>query len=402
MDEGGAAAAPCDARFLKNLQMSEPKSGLKTLLPVAADAAASGAERADWPDIVQQLGAEIAGPLSSALERIQSLIVTGQIDRQSLRALRESVAHAREAGMVGQQLARLASGRLQQSRERLHLTQMLRSVLTHRAREAQARGIQIRQAFKPAEVMGDGSLLFALLNALVDWALSSTHSPIEMRVELSSRPIRARLTCRFAHRAIDTLDEQALDTSTAGLNSLTWCLVERTALTMGLSPSRDVEGGITTFSVEFPGTISSETDSLDAGFDIDQEFERSINAKPLTGNHLLIIASRRELRMQVQDAVRHMGLIIDQVGSMDEAIAFCQDGLPHGIVFESSLRGASFDALFEELRNEVANFSFVEIHKDGRSTQLSSASADGLAHVDASALDDSLPAILQFELTKGY
>lgn len=382
--------------------MQEAKPGPQSIQSVVDPASASGAQHADWPDIVQQLGAEIAGPLSSALERIQNLIVTGQIDRQSLRALRQSVLHAREAGMVGQQLARLASGRLRQSRERLHLTQMLRSVLTQRAREAQSRGIQIRQAFKPAEVMGDGSLLFALLNALIDWALASTHSPIEMRVELTPQPTRARLSCRFAHRSIDTLDERPSDASSAGLNSLTWCLVEQTCLTMGLKPRRDMAAGVTTFSIEFPNTVTSEVDALDTGAGLDQDFEPSINARLLAGHHLLIIASSRELRMRVEDAVRHMGLITDQVGSMDEAIAFCQDGLPGGIVFESGLRGASFDALYKELRNEIANFSFVEVHRDGRSTQLSTASNDGMAHVDMSALDDSLPAILQFELTKGY
>ncbi|MBT9504169.1 MAG: hypothetical protein IV092_23190 [Burkholderiaceae bacterium] len=381
--------------------MSEPKPGPFNALPAAALAPAPGAERADWADIVQQLGAEIAGPLSSALERIQNLIVTGQIDRQSLRALRESVASAREAGMVGQQLARLASGRLQLSRERLHLTQMLRSVLTHRAREAQARGIQIRQVLKPAEVMVDGSLLFALLNALMDWALASTHSPIEMRVEFTPWPVRARLSCRFAHRAMDVMDERQLDAASAGLNSLTWRLVEQTALTMGLVPQREDDSGITTFSLEFPSTITSELENLDDKIEVDQDdFEPSANSKPLAGSHLLIVASKRELRMQVQDAVRHMGLIIDQVGSMDEAISFCQDGLPHGIVFESALRGASFQALFDELRNEIADFSFIEIHKDGRGTQLSTASVDGLAHVDIRALDDSLPSILLFELSK--
>lgn len=382
--------------------MPEVKLGPYTTASTTEPSDAGEVARADWPNIMQQLGAEIAGPLSSALERIQNLIVTGQIDRQSLRALRQSVVHARQAGMVGQQLARLASGRLQQTRERLHLTQMLRTVLAQRAREVQARGIQIRQAFKPVEVMGDGSLLFALLNALIDWVLSSTHSPIEMRVEFAPRPTRARLTCRFAHRAVDMMDEQPFDTSTAGLNSLNWCLVERTTLAMGLKPHREVEGGITTFSIEFPNTVTAETIDLDAGLNVEQDIEPLINSKALVGSHLLIVAAKRELRMQVQDAVRHMGLIIDQVGSMDEAIAFCQDGLPHGIVFESGLRGASFDALFKELREEVATFTFVEIHKDGRSTQLSTASVDNMAHVDQGALEDSLPAILQFELSRGF
>ena len=57
----------------------------------AANDVAQELTAAQWAQIMQQLGAEIAGPLSAALERIHNLTVTGQIDRQSLRTLRESV-----------------------------------------------------------------------------------------------------------------------------------------------------------------------------------------------------------------------------------------------------------------------------------------------------------------------
>ena len=176
-----------------------------------------------WADIVQQLGAEIAGPLSAALEQIQNLATTGQIDRRGLRLLRRSVDDARSAGMIGQQLARLASGRLRLNRERQHLTQMLRSVLAQRSRETQARGVQVRQSLKPVEIWADGALLFGLLNALMDWALANTHSSVDLRLDLTPWPVKARLSCRFAHRSLELLgDGGEPQPSGAGLDSLAW------------------------------------------------------------------------------------------------------------------------------------------------------------------------------------
>lgn len=204
-----------------------------------------------WADIVQQLGAEIAGPLSAALEQIQNLATTGQIDRRGLRLLRRSVDEARTAGMLGQQLARLASGRLRLNRERQHLAQMLRSVLAQRSRETQARGVQVRQSLKPVEIWADGALLFALLNALMDWALANTHSSVDLRLDLTPWPVKARLSCRFAHRPLDLLgnEPEARDAS-PGLDSLAWRLLEQTAITLGVLPLREQDSGITLLTLE--------------------------------------------------------------------------------------------------------------------------------------------------------
>ena len=87
------------------------------------------------------------------------LATTGKIDRAGLRMLREEIERARRAGMIGQQLARFASGRIRQSPEQISVTQMLRDVLLQRGREATARQIEIRQALKPAEVVADATLL---------------------------------------------------------------------------------------------------------------------------------------------------------------------------------------------------------------------------------------------------
>jgi hypothetical protein len=391
----------------------------------AANDVAQGPNHAQWADIVQQIGAEIAGPLSSALERIHNLMVTGQIDRQGLRSLREAVAHAREAGMMGQQLARLASGRVKLARERIHLTQLLRSVLAQRSRETQARGIQIRQVLKPVEVIADGSLLFALLNALMDWALTSTHSSVDLRLDLTPWPAKARLVCRFAHRSLDMLDNLKPAPTPPSLNSLAWRLLEQTALTMGVLPLREDDGGLTLLTLEFPQTVGEDgvagTNApspageraaerpLERAADRPAERNRetegapttTLNSKPLAGSHLLVVTPRRDLRAQIQDAVKHMGLIIDMVSDMNEANQFCMEGLPHGIVFETAQRGPAFELLRKELLQEVPEFCFVEVLDVDHLTQLSTATGERMARISRTHLGDALPSVLLFELSRG-
>src|SRR5947199_284255 len=131
---------------------------------------------AGWHGLVAEMGAEIAAPLTAALERINSLTSTGRIDKQSLRALREEVEAARQIGMIGQQLTRLASGRVRQTHERLQLADVLNGTLAHRARETQARGIHVKPSLTPVDVIVDASLLFSLLNTAIDWALTNAQS----------------------------------------------------------------------------------------------------------------------------------------------------------------------------------------------------------------------------------
>ncbi|RZI55880.1 MAG: hypothetical protein EOP37_26425 [Rubrivivax sp.] len=390
--------------------MSRPPPSIAA--PLAANDIAQPPSDSQWGDIVQQLGAEIAGPLSAALERIHTLISTGQIDRQGLRALRDSVAQAREAGMVSQQLARLASGRLRLSRERVPLTQVLRGVLTQRSRETQARGIQIRQLLQPIEVHTDASLLFSLLNAVMDWALANTHSSLEMRLDLTPWPAKARLMCRFAHRSLDlgSAPSAAINAPPESLNSLHWRLIEQTALTLGALPLREDEAGITMLTLEFPHVAGDESvlqqelappvrPELADRPELDDPTP-SHNSKPLAGCHLLIVSPRREVRQEIQNAVRHMGLIIDAVGSMDEALQFCEEGLPHGIAFEQSMRDADFDRLRADILGEVPGFSFIEVLDGEQQTQLSTATADHMARISRQNLQDALPSVLLFELSK--
>lgn len=356
-----------------------------------------------WAEIVQQLGAEIASPLSAALEQINTLATTGQIDRRGLRLLKRSVDEARTAGMLGQQLARLASGRLRLNRERQNLTQMLRNVLAQRSRETQSRGVQVRQSLKPVEIWADGALLFALLNALMDWALSNTHSSVDLRLDLTPWPVKARLSCRFAHRSLELLGDESEPGDESRLDSLAWRLVEQTAITLGVLPLREQEAGITLLTLEFnqlaPEGMASPGDSTQE--QLDAQAERfSGNSRPLAGCQLLVLSASRELRSETLAAVRHMGLLVDVVTSVPEADQFCQDGLPHALLFDNALLNESLLQLIAGVHRDAPDFAFVEIFDGEHVTQLSTATGDGVARISRRHLADALPSLLMFELSR--
>jgi hypothetical protein len=357
-------------------------------------------EHERWHDLVAQIGAEIAVPLTAALERINTLTSTGKIDRAGLRSLRDEVEAARQAGMIGQQLRRFASGRIRQSHERMQLADVLNGVIAHRGRETAARGIVVKPSLKPAEVIVDASLLFSVLNSTVDWALANAHSEIDFTIDIKNWPVHARLHCRFAHRPVDELLDGAAATAPRGLDSLTWRLLEQTAWTMGLVVEREDEGAFTTLTLEFPRTASNEVEGVSA-IELNDGFAPSTNSQPLAGSHVLVIASRREIRVQIRDALRNMSLIIDFVNSVDEAVAFCRDGLPHAVIIESIQAGERFANFREEIAKEVPEFVFIEIIEEGTTFEMSGFSGASMARVGREVLASSLPAALMFELSKG-
>src|SRR5436305_117053 len=69
------------------MDLSDVSAGAARKTPISADA--DDAQR--WRELISTIGAEIAGPLSAALERINALITSGRIDRVGLRALRDEV-----------------------------------------------------------------------------------------------------------------------------------------------------------------------------------------------------------------------------------------------------------------------------------------------------------------------
>ncbi len=342
----------------------------------------------EWGDLVQQLVAEVTSPLSSAMVLIGKLADTGQINRLAILDLRDNVAQARDAGLAGQRLARLTAGPQQPAGECLNLTQLLRSLLNQRSREASTRGIEVQHALMPVVVIADGPLLLALLNAMVDWALSSAEASIDLKLDLMPWPGNAKLVCSFSPR------RRGNNEMPPALNSLNWRLVEQTALAIGVSLRRVADAGVSVLTLEF----MQYKDSTAAGGSGEQFLNALNRAKPLAGSSILIISQDISLVSQIQAAIQPMGMIIDIVPCMAEAKQFCLEGLPHAIVFESRQRSKAFERLHAELLRDVPEFCFIELFDLAAQDR----SNTGVTSIERKHLGSDLPKQLMRALTQGH
>lgn len=353
-----------------------------------------------WRDLLATLSAETSGPLTAALERVETLAATGRIDRAGLRALVAELRHARHAGIIGQQLTRLASGRLRQSHERLRLADVLKDVLKQHARETEARGILVKQVFKPAEVLVDPSMLFNLFEGMLVWSLAHARSNIEFRSDVKQWPAHARVSVRFDYRPADGRPDPETDTAQrVALDSMSWRLIEQTAWAMGLPLDRRFDGAQAIVTLEFPRTINAQIEGVSA-IELDQGFSPSVHPRTLAGSQVLVVASRRDVRTQVRDAIRNMGLVVDFVSSVEEARQFCRSGLPNAVVIESVLRGDRFNDLRRECEGSGADVVFIEIIEEGDMFEISGFGGVNMARIGRDAIAASLPSALMFELSR--
>jgi hypothetical protein len=363
----------------------------------------------DPHDLVAQIGSEVASALSMALERVNQLATTGTIDRAGLQALRDEIERARLVGMMGQQVSRFASGRVHVARERLNLTALLHEALRQRGREIDARGLEVRQVLAPAEVMGDATLMFTLLQALLDWSFEHAVSRIDLGLDVRNWPSVARLACSFQHQPPDQVDSQpmALDAENEDtLDTMSWRLLHQTAAVLGLRIARKDTPGRTSLAIEFPDTLAPRLDSVSGGLSTlsGPEFAESnhltLNSKPLAGRHVLAVAARRELRNTIRESLRPLGLMLDFVTSVEEAAAFCRGSVPHAIVYERGLGGERFERLRREMLAAVPNVAFVEIADEGRGFETVQAGGRPQVRVARDAVLGSLAAALSYELTR--
>lgn len=375
--------------------------------PAGAPAAPRTVEPLDPQALIAQLGSEVASTLSSALERVATLAATGRIDRDGLRALRDEIDLARRAGIMGQQVVRLGNGRVQLASERLDLTGLLREALLQRSREIDARGIEVRQVFTAAEVMSDATLLFSLLQTLLDWTFEHAVSRIDLKLDIKSWPSHARLAAAFAHRQPDEVDNTASTgpEGEARLNTMSWRLLQQTALVLGLVVQRKDTPGTTELVFEFPQTLAARLpglDSMDSAVDaaVTSSAANAHNSQPLAGRHVIVLAARREVRNVVREALRPMGLMVDFVASVDEAREFCADGLPHAMIYEASLAGERFERLRTEMLAEVPTLPFIRIAEQGKAFEVLNLGGRQFASVGRDAIIETLPAALMFELSR--
>jgi len=253
---------------------------------------------------------------------------------------------------------------------------------------------------RPAEVIVDGSLLSTLIDALIDWSLTHSQSNIELRIDMKTWPMHARLGCRFAYRPSDQVRPRASGAAVASeLDSLAWRLLDQVASTIGLEMSPKDDSTEIRLVIEFPRTVNHALDGVGV-VELGQDFVPSVSSKPLAGSQILVVAARRAVRSQVREATRHMGLMVGFVSTIDDAAEFRRDGLPHAIVFEAALRGQCFDTLRGEITAQAPDLAFIELAEDGDAFEMSGFSGTDCARVGREAIGQALPSALMIELSK--
>ena len=365
---------------------------------------AGPADAGDTPpiDLVAQLGREVAGTLSAALERVNTLATTGRIDDASLRALRDEIELARRIGIMGQQVSRDASGRVRISSETLDIGALLAETLRQRGPEIEARGLEVRQQVRGAEVLVDAALCVSLLQALLYWGFEHARSPIELTVDHNAKPVRARVCCSFAH---EVRGEAGGHAPTAALplplplDTMAWRLLAQTTATLGLLLTRSERAGRTTPMIEFPSSAGDPMEGVSA-IELTHSGE-SVELRSMVGSHVLVVAARREVHHLVRDALHATGMLVAFVTSVDEAREFCRGGLPHAVVHEAMLGGRSFEFLRTELLRAAPALAFVQISEDGHAFQVHRVAGREHASVSRASIAASLPAALAYEMARG-
>lgn len=375
------------------------KPSQPTPTPPSSGTVAASFEPVDGHVLLGQLGSEVASALSSALERVNSLATTGKIGRKGLRELREYIELARRIGIMGQQVNRLAAGRVRQNVERVDLTAILREALLQHRRQIESLGFEVHQLLGPAQVMADPTLIYTLIDALLEWSFEHARSAIDFRIELAGWPVSARLSCAFRFLTDEQVEQSVVSSSESTLQTMSWRLLQQAARTMELVISLDEDGAQARMSIEFPRTVNdpSETAALRGSVD---SARQGLNSKPLAGSHLLVLAARRETRSLVRDAIRHMGLMVDNVGTVEEAREFCNGGMPHAILHESALGGERFERLRAELLADMPHLVFIELTEDGQGMETRKVGNRHFTCVSRNAAIESLPPALLFELSR--
>ncbi|MFI4929041.1 MAG: hypothetical protein ACHP83_02310, partial [Burkholderiales bacterium] len=295
---------------------------------------------AGW-GLANQIGIEVGSALTPALDSVHQMQASGRIDRAGLHALVTQIEQARHASMLGQQIARLAQGGIQQQPETVNLSHALRDVLALRQDDLRTRGMAVKQTLKSAEVVVDATLLSALLDTLLNWSLRHACTPVDMRLDTKAWPAHARLVCRYGHTPQDRVPAAApAARSAAGpahvaaLDCLSWQLLVQLACTMALHVNRADTESDTVLTLEFAHTVN---DSLEGAASIERVrgVAPTDDSRPLAGAQVLVIATRREVLNQIRQTLLPMSVGFDSVSSVDAARAFCRQGLPQAIVYES-------------------------------------------------------------------
>ena len=370
-------------------------------------AAAGGGSSPTLEEVVARIAAEVAGPLTAALERVQALTDSGRIDKPGLLALHQEIDSARRVGLLGQQIARFASGEVHPQPERIDLNSVLREVLDDQGRRSPATALGGRLKAAPAEVLGDVSLVHATVSAAAEWSAAHARAGVDWQLEVRPWPVHARLSCRFAHVAADCVGDAApanpADEASAAathqpigaLDSLDWLLLRYTAHIAGISLHRSDSASHSTLVMAFQRTVNVTLEGASA---IDLSSNESVAS--IAGSQVLVLAARRDTRRQLREALQGQDLLVDYVSTTSAAAQYCEDGAPQVLLYEASFEGDALWALRRRLAQLVTGVVMIEILPSGLLCEMGDGSVDSVTRLGADGLRQTLGSVMTLEMAR--
>lgn len=370
-------------------------------LPAAAPAPTSAPPTLG--EVVARIGAEVAAPLTSALDRVMALASSGRIDRHGLQALRAEIDNARRVGLRGQQIARLASGAVRQSVERLDLPGCLREVLRGHALHGHGESIACPPQPTRAEVLADATLLHAVLSAAAEWSASLARATADWRIDVKPWPVRARVICRFAHVPPDrsapqpgtAVAEASGNHHEESLDTLDWLLLTYACHIAGVVVGRRDTPTHSVLTLEFLNTVNGTLEGAGA---VELASSGEGPLQTIAGCQVLVLAARRETRQRLRDATRGQDMQIDYVSTVAAAAQYCDDGAPQMLIYESALQGTAFEALRSRLADTGQRVALIEVLPEGQDCVMGTPDGDPVSRIGIEALTTMLLPMLLLDM----
>lgn len=342
-----------------------------------------------WPSLVSGLADQITEGVSALQQQIDLLLAKGRISKPEHRSLSIPAERIKMAGISAQQINRFYSGRIRQTHEKVDMSVLVEGVLQERKQELGILGIALRRKLKPVEVLVDPTVAHTFINAVLDWGLPFGNR-VDVRMDLNAWPQHARFMMRVSNDGVPP-------SSAASADNLSWVLIRQIALSAGgIEIEREIDDEGVGFTALFTRTVQA-VDGISA---VDLSDEHSSMFKSLSGTYVLTISPSLQIRADVRDALREIGISSDSVVDFDQARDAIKSRMPNLIVVDSEIKDDAFESFRHDLLREVFEFPFVEISPDDSSFDMSGFGEFSMAKVGRGNIREALGTAVMFELAK--
>lgn len=344
---------------------------------------------AHWPELVTGLADQITEGVSALQQHVDNLLAHGRINKLEHRALSIPAERIKLAGVSAQQIHRFYGGRIRQSHEKVDMSVLVEGVLQERKKELAILGIALRRKLKPVEVLIDPTVAHTFVNAVLDWGMPFGNR-VDVRMDLNAWPQHARLQMRVSNDGVPP-------SSVTSSDNLSWMLIRQIALGAG---GIEISREMTDEGVNFTALFSRTVQAIDGISAVDLSDEHSSMFKSLSGTYVLTISPSLQIRADVRDALREIGIVSDSVVDFNQARDAVKARMPNLIVVDSEIKNDAFESFRRDLLREVFEFPFVEISPDDSSFDMSGFGEFSMAKVGRGNIREALGTAVMFELAK--